>query len=90
MLKRLGDRAFWKSTGALEGISMPGTFEQGWAARPFAEQFPEMDAKEAERLDRLNHAITYLYMADMLTDSQVKAIREKKFPRVVTKAVLGK
>lgn len=68
---------------------MAQTFEQGWAARPFAEQFPEMNAKEALRLDRLNHAITDLYMAEMLTDSQVKAIREKKFPRVVTKAVLG-
>ena len=66
---------------------MTGTFEQGWAARPFAEQFPKMDAKEAERLDRLNHAITDLYMADMLTDSQVKAIREKKMPKAVSKAV---
>lgn len=66
---------------------MTGTFEQGWAAKPFAEQFPQMEAKEAERLDRLNHAITDLYMADMLTDSQVKAIREKKMPRVVGKAV---
>mgnify|MGYP003588671706 CR=1 FL=1 len=66
---------------------MSRTFEQGWAARPFAEQFPEMDAKEAERLDRLNHAITDLYMADMPTDSQVKAIREKKMPRAVGKAV---
>lgn len=66
---------------------MSGTFEQGWAARPFAEQFPQMDAKEAGRLDRLNRAITDLYMADMLTDSQVKAIREKKMPRAVGKAV---
>lgn len=66
---------------------MSRTFEQGWAARPFAEQFPQMDAKEAERLDRLNHAITDLYMADMLTDSQVKAIREKKMPKAVSKAV---
>jgi len=69
---------------------MAQTFEQGWAARPFAEQFPELEIQQALRLDRLNHAITDLYMAEMLTDSQVKAIREKKFPRVVTKAVLGK
>lgn len=66
---------------------MQRTFEQGWAARPFAEQFPEMDVKEAERLDRLNSAITDLYMADMLTDSQAKAIREKKMPKAVSKAV---
>lgn len=46
-----------------------------------------MDAKDAERLDRLNHAITDLYMADMLTDSQIKAIREKKMPKAVSKAV---
>lgn len=69
---------------------MSRTFEQGWAARPFAEQFPEMDAKEARHLDHINTSITTLYMAGLLTDSQVKAIREKKFPRVVTKAVLGK
>ncbi len=66
---------------------MTQTFEQGWAARSFAEQFPSMDAKDAERLDRLNHAITDLYMADMLTDSQIKAIREKKMPKAVGKAV---
>lgn len=69
---------------------MSGTFEQGWAARPFAQQFPEMNADEAKRLDHINTSITTLYMAGLLTDSQVKAIREKKFPRVVTKAVLGK
>ena len=66
---------------------MTQTFEQGWAARSFGEQFPGMDAKDAERLDRLNHAITALYMADMLTDSQIKAIREKKMPKAVSKAV---
>ena len=30
---------------------MSETFEQGWAARPFKEQFPELSDKEAERLD---------------------------------------
>lgn len=69
---------------------MSGTFEQGWAARPFAEQFPEMDKGQAERLDTLNKSITALYMAGMLTDSQQRELREKKFPKVVTKAVLGK
>lgn len=69
---------------------MSRTFEQGWAARPFAEQFPEMDEQEAKRLDHINTSITTLYLAGLLTDSQAKDIREKKFPKVVTKAVLGK
>ena len=66
---------------------MTQTFEQGWAARSFSEQFPNMDAKDALHLDRLNRAVTDLYMADMLTDSQIKAIREKKMPKAVSKAV---
>lgn len=66
---------------------MSNTFEQGWAARPFKAQFPELDDKDAERLDRLNMAITDLYIGDLLTDSQVDAIRQKKFPKVVAKAV---
>ncbi|MBF8793437.1 hypothetical protein IRZ70_11545 [Pseudomonas monteilii] len=78
-----------KST-ALEGISMSGTFEQGWAARPFAQQFPEMNADEAKRLDHINTSITTLYLAGLLTDKQANEIRTKKFPKVVTKAVLGK
>jgi hypothetical protein len=66
---------------------MTDTFEQGWAARPFKEQFPELDDKAADRLDRLNMGITDLYMGDLLTDSQVEAIRQKKFPKLVSKAV---
>lgn len=66
---------------------MARTFEQGWAARPFKEQFPELDDKAAERLDRLNRGITDLYMGDLLTDSQVKVIREKKMPKVVAQAL---
>lgn len=69
---------------------MSRTFEQGWAARPFAEQFPQMDAKEAERLDHINTSITTLYLAGLLTDKQANEIRTKKFPKVVTKAVMGK
>lgn len=66
---------------------MSNTFEQGWAARPFKEQFPELSDKEAERLDRLNIGITDLLMADLLTDSQARAIRQKRFPKVVGHAV---
>lgn len=69
---------------------MSRTFEQGWAARPFAEQFPELSEKDSRQLDHINTSITTLYMAGLLTDSQLKDIREKKFPKVVTKAVLGK
>ncbi len=63
------------------------TFEQGWAARPFKEQFPQLTQKDAEHLDKLNHCITYLRFADMLTDSQADAIRQKKMPRAVSKAL---
>lgn len=58
------------------------TFEQGWAARPFAEQFPELPKEASDRLDRLNAAVTDLYLADMLTQSEVDRAR-KKFGRVV-------
>ncbi|MEX5322987.1 hypothetical protein WCE04_27070 [Pseudomonas shirazica] len=75
---------------ALEGKAMSQTFEQGWAARPFAQQFPEMNADEAKRLDHINTSITTLYLAGLLTDKQANEIRTKKFPKVVTKAVLGK
>lgn len=66
---------------------MSDTFEQGWAARPFKEQFPELSDKDAERLDRLNHAITDMVMADLITSSQVDAIRAKKFPKLVGQVV---
>lgn len=58
------------------------TFEQGWAARPFAEQFPELPKEASDRLDRLNAAVTDLYLADMLTQSEVERAR-KKFSRVL-------
>ena len=63
------------------------TFEQGWSARPFKEQFPELTDIEAQKLDKLNEAISTLYFDDMLTDAQLDAIRDKKFPRLVSKAV---
>ncbi len=66
---------------------MKETFEQGWAARPFKEQFPELIDDEAERLDKINAAITLLSMADLLTFSQTDAIRQKKMPKVVSAAI---
>lgn len=66
---------------------MSNTFEQGWAAKPFKEQFPELGDKAAERLDSINAAITLMRAAGLLTDSQSKDIRMKKFPRVVESAL---
>lgn len=68
-------------------MSEPETFEQGWAARPFAEQFPELPADRAAWLDRLNTAITDLLMADLITDSVCDAARKKRFPKVVSREV---
>ena len=59
---------------------MKDTFEQGWSARPFKEQFPELDDIEAQKLDKVNEAISTLYFDDMLTDGQLDAIRGKKIP----------
>ena len=66
---------------------MKDTFEQGWSARPFKEQFPELTDIEAQKLDKVNEAISTLYFDDMLTYSQMDAIRYKKFPRLVSEAV---
>ena len=66
---------------------MKVTFEQGWSARPFKEQFPELSDFEAQRLDKANEGIYRLYFDDMLTDDQLYAIRDKKFPRLVSEAV---
>ena len=66
---------------------MKDTFEQGWSARPFTEQFPELSDFEAQRLDKVNEGIYRLYFDDMLTDNQLYAIRDKKFPRLVSEAV---
>ena len=63
------------------------TFEQGWSARPFKEQFPELSDFEAQRLDKVNEAISTLYFDDMLTDDQLYTIRDKKFPRLVSEAI---
>ena len=66
---------------------MKDTFEQGWSARPFKEQFPELSDTDAQKLDKVNEAISTLYFDDMLTDGQLDTIRDKKFPRLVSKAV---
>lgn len=66
---------------------MKDTFEQGWSARPFKEQFPELTDIEAQKLDKINTAITLLSMADLLTFSQTDAIRQKKMPKVVSAAI---
>ena len=63
------------------------TFEQGWSARPFKEQFPELSDFEAQRLDKVNEGIYRLYFDDMLTDDQLYKIRDEKFPRLVSEAV---
>ena len=67
---------------------MSETFEQGWGARPFKEQFPELSDDAAERLDKINDAITLLSIADLLTFSQSDAIRKKKMPKVVSAAIV--
>lgn len=66
---------------------MKVTFEQGWSARPFKEQFPELTDIEARCLDKVNEAIYRLYFDDILTDDQLYTIRVKKFPRLVSEAV---
>lgn len=66
---------------------MSETFEQGWAARPFKEQFPELSHKEAKRLDDINAAITLLSIVGILTFGQSDAIRQKKMPKVVSAAI---
>ena len=68
---------------------MGETFEQGWAARPFKEQFPELPDAVASRLDQLNRAVTDMWVAGLITDSQADAIREKRFPKFVSEQVSG-
>ena len=63
------------------------TFEQGWAARPFKEQFPELSDKDATHLDQLNHAVTNMLLADLITSTQAQAIRMKRFPKIVSRLV---
>ena len=68
----------------MEAKHTPETFEQGWSARPFAEQFPELPADRAAWLDRLNKGITDMRLSGLMTDSAVDAARSKKFPKIVS------
>jgi hypothetical protein len=62
---------------------MTEQFEQGWTARPFVEQFPELSPERAEYLDGLNSSITNLYMADVITESEKDRARGR-FGKVVS------
>ena len=62
---------------------MKYTFEQGWSARPFKEQFPELSDTDARKLDEVNKAIYLLYLSDMTTHAQNVSIRNTKFPKMV-------
>ncbi len=61
------------------------TLIQGWSAPSFKQQFPQLSEAQADRLDTLNRAITQLRMAELLTDAQVAALRQKKFPKLVAR-----
>lgn len=63
------------------------TFEQGWGARPFKEQFPQLSDATAQRLDDINAAITLLYVRDVITESMMLTARNKKFPKAVATAL---
>ena len=69
----------------MEEKHTPETFDQGWAARPFAEQFPELPADRAAWLDRLNMGITDMLLSGLMTESAVAAARSRKFPKLVSK-----
>lgn len=61
--------------------------EQGWAARPFAEQFPELPERDAKLFDDINRAITLLSVHGMMTPSQMENIRGKKFTNLIRRKV---
>ena len=62
---------------------MKVTFEQGWAASPFKEQFSELSEADARKLDEVNRAIYLLYFTDLITHAQNVSIRNTKFPKLV-------
>lgn len=68
----------------MEEKHTPETFEQGWSARPFGEQFPELPPDRAAWLDRLNAGITDMRLSGLMTDSAACAARDKKFPKIVS------
>jgi hypothetical protein len=66
---------------------MPETFEQGWSAAPFKEQFPELSDTAAGLLDKVNHAITLLAIHEIITESEKDKARQKRFPKLVASAL---
>ena len=62
---------------------MKVTFEQGWSASSFKEQFPELSDADARKLDEVNKAICLLYFTDLITHAQNVSIRNTKFPKMV-------
>lgn len=66
---------------------MPETFEQGWSAAPFKEQFPELSDTAAGLLDKVNHAITLLSIHGVITDSEMHKARQTRFPKLVASAL---
>ena len=62
---------------------MKDTFEQGWSARPFKEQFPELSQSDALKLDEVNKAVCLLYLTDLITHAQNVSIRNTKFAKMV-------
>lgn len=68
-------------------MSEQSTIKHGLGAPPFIEQFPQLSPQEAERLDRLNRAITTMAISGMLSPSQQKALREKRFPNEVRRVL---
>jgi len=53
-----------------------------------AEQFPDLPKAVTTRLDAINIAIVEMYVDDLLTDAQVRAILGKKFPALVERELL--
>ena len=51
---------------------MKETFEQGWSARPFKEQFPDLTDIEAQRLDEVNKAISTLGFKSRQSGTETK------------------
>ena len=66
---------------------MPETFEQGWSAAPFKEQFPELSDTAAGLLDKVNHAITLLAIHEIITEPEEDKARQKRFPKLVASAL---
>jgi hypothetical protein len=60
--------------------------EMGWAARPIAEQFPELKSKDAGHFQKDSESISRLKMRGLLTDSEHRAIT-RRFAKSVAEAL---